>query len=206
MVNLNENSIEKSIWTGVKEGDQACFNQLFKKYYSELFYYGIKIFPDSDLVKECIQEVFIRVWETRKRLGAVRHVKSYLIVSLRRLILIQKGKQNLTSELSQVEQSSFHFELNEFEKHQEIPHAVREALLDAINSLTNKQRELITLFFYHDLSYAEIAEVTEISVPSVRNLMYRTLIQLRKTLGETNLESMKNLYFFVISSISSKKM
>ncbi|MCL4482864.1 MAG: sigma-70 family RNA polymerase sigma factor [Bacteroidetes bacterium] len=208
MVQLTENKEDKVLWQDLKVGNKKCFNQLFRKYYSELYYYGIKISPNPDFVKECIQEVFIRVWETRGSLSKVENVKSYLIVSVRRMILVQKGKENRKHniEIGQVENNSFFFEVNEFEKHEEISDEIRQVLLTAINSLTKKQRELILLFFYHELSYPEIAQILEISIQAVRNLMCRTLIHLRESIGGKSLRSMKNVVFLLFSYVTTKKM
>lgn len=207
MEQFAEHTDDKALWQDLKAGDKRSFNQLFRKYYSELYYYGIKIFPDSDFVKECIQEVFIRVWETSARLADVENVKSYLIVSVRRMIL-QKGKNKdkYNIEIGQAENYLFFFDVNEFEKHEEISDEIRHVLLAAINSLSKKQRELIMLFFYHELSYSEIAQALEISIQATRNLMYRTLIHLRESIGEKSLNSMKNMFFLLFSSVLVKKV
>jgi RNA polymerase sigma factor (sigma-70 family) len=78
-------------------------------------------------------------------------------------------------------------------------------LLTAINSLTKKQRELIMLFFYHELSYSDVAAVLEISIQATRNLMYRTLIHLRESIGEKSMSSIKNMVFLLFPSIFVKK-
>lgn len=207
MRQLAEHTDDKVLWQELKAGDKSCFNRLFRKYYSELYYYGIKIISDSDVVKESIQEVFIRVWETRNNLANVENVKSYLIVSVRRMILAQKEKdmEKHHIEIDQAETYSFFFDINEFEKHEELSDQVRQLLLTAINSLTKKQREMIILFFYHELSYTEIAAVLEISIAATRNLMYRTLIHLRESIGEKSLNSIKNMVFLLFPSILLKK-
>jgi RNA polymerase sigma factor (sigma-70 family) len=207
MTQLAGHKNDKILWQSIKAGDKQCFNTLFRVYYSELYYYGFKIIPDPDFVKECIQEVFIRVWETRQSLADIENIKAYLIVCVRRMILVQKkkGKSRQTVELGKFENSIFFFDVNEFEKHEEISDELRRILLSAINSLTVKQRELIMLFFYHELPYSEISEITGISTQAVRNLMYRTLIHLRESIGEKSLQSMSNLFFVLFSSIAVKK-
>jgi RNA polymerase sigma factor (sigma-70 family) len=207
MTKLAGHTEDKVLWHGLKTGDKRCFNELFRKYYSELYYYGIKIIAVPDFVKESIQEVFIRVWETRENLGIVQNVKSYLIVSVRRMMLAKKGKDKNKHhiEVGKAENYPFFFEENEFEKHEEISEEIRHILLTAINSLTKKQRELVMLFFYHGLSYPEIAQVIGISVQSTRNLMYRTLIHLRESIGEKPLNSMRNIFFLLFSSALVKK-
>ena len=195
------------MWQELKAGDKSCFNRLFRKYYSELYYYGIKIISDPDIVKESIQEVFMRVWETRNNLANVENVKPYLIVSVKRMILVQKEKAKNKNNVAigSAESYSFFFDVNEFEKHEEIPEEVRKTILTAINSLTKKQRELIMLFFYHELPYAEIASILEISIPAVRNLMYRTLIHLRELIGEKSIDTMKNMFFLLFLYVLLKK-
>jgi len=206
MEHIAECTDNKVLWCNFKAGDKRCFNQLFRKYFSELYYYGIKIFPDSDFVKECIQEVFIRVWETRGSLADVENVKSYMIVSVRRMILVnkEKSKNKHRIEIGQDENYSFFFDENEFEKHEEISDEIHHTLLTAINSLTKNQREMIMLFFYHELTYSEIALTLGISIPAARNLMYRTLTHLRELIGEKSLSSMKKSIFLLFSSVSVK--
>ncbi|MEL7589550.1 MAG: RNA polymerase sigma factor [Prolixibacteraceae bacterium] len=207
MAYFPEHTDDKALWQSIKAGDKQGFNTLFRAYYSELYYYGFKIIPDPDFVKECIQEVFIRVWETRQSLADIENIKAYLIVCVRRMIFVQKkkGKSIQTVEVGKFESSIFFFDVNEFEKHEEISDELRRVLLNAINSLTTKQRELIMLFFYHELPYSEIAEVTGISIQAVRNLMYRTLIHLRELIGEKSLQSMSNLFFMLFCSVPLKK-
>lgn len=202
----SENTEDKLLWQGLKEGDVNSFNKLFRKLYSELYYYGMKVIPNPEFVKESIQEVFIRIWETRDRLGDAQNVKSYLIVSLRRMILSTKSKKKnkLQVEFAETEDYSFLYELNEFEKHQEISAELRTILLNSINSITHRQRELIQLFFYHELSYPEIADVMKMSIQATRNLMCRTLIHLRESIGESDMKTMKNILLVLFLSVSEK--
>lgn len=198
---------DKAVWQGLKAGNKSCFNWLFRKYYSELFYYGVKIVSNAELVKESIQEVFMRVWETRNNLADVENVKSYLLVSVKRMIILQQKKQTTgtNTEMGSPDAYSFYFDQNEFEKHEELPDDLRKIILSSVNSLTRKQRELIMLFFYHELEYAEIATILDISVPAVRNLMYRTLLHLRESIGEKSINSMKSMFFLLFSNLGEKK-
>lgn len=197
---------DKILWKKIKAGDKDCFNSLFVGYYSELYYYLMKMVPDPDFIKDCIQEVFVRIWETRHTLAEVENVKAYLIVCLRRMVFVEKQKKakKQAVEIVQIENSAFSFDVNEFEKQEEISDQARLVLLRAINSLTVRQRELIMLFFYHELTYPEIAQITGISVPAVRNLMSRSLIHLRESLGKASLSSVKNLCFLLFRSAESE--
>lgn len=205
--NLTQYFSEDDLWQGVKSGSKTCFNRLFKLHYPGLFFYGQKMFANTDVVKDCIQDVFVRVWESRDRLGDIRNPHAYLLVSLRREIMsrIAKMKQNRHSHLDAIESDYLIFDLNNFEKSESVPIEVREFLLKTINRLPKKQKELIFLFFFHELSYAEISEVMGISNQAVRNLMYRTLIHLRKAIGERNMNNMGSLFFEFFFTFSEKK-
>jgi RNA polymerase sigma factor (sigma-70 family) len=207
MIDIFRNTEDQVLWYNIKKGDKSSFNELFRRYYSELYFYALKIYPNPDFIKECIQEVFVRVWETRENLSKVNNTKSYLLVSLRRKILTAKLKDTKKHhvELDKTEINSFFFDENEFEKHDEITDEIREVVLKAVNSLTSRQRELVMLFFYHELPYSEIAQVIGISIQAVRNLMYRTLIHLRESIGERSLHSMRNTFFLLFSLVSEKK-
>ena len=58
--------------------------------------------------------------------------------------------------------------------------AQKTVLLQAVNQLTPRQKEAITLRFYDNFSYDEIAEIMDLSDRSVYNLMYRALAVLRQ--------------------------
>lgn len=69
-----------------------------------------------------------------------------------------------------------------------------KVLYDAMKTLSNRQREALSLKFEHDRPYPEIAEIMDISVESVRTIIYRALKELRKCIEERNL-SIQLLFF-----------
>lgn len=75
------------MWHRFRQGDAAAFEFLFKKYNPVLTQYGVKFFYDPELVEDCVQELFLHLWNRRNRLKDVKVVKYYLITSLRRLLL-----------------------------------------------------------------------------------------------------------------------
>jgi len=61
----------------------------------------------------------------------------------------------------------------------EISEEIKNKLIEAVNNLPPKQKEIIYLKFEEEMDYKEISEVMNISVDSARKLMYRSLISLR---------------------------
>ena len=60
----------------------------------------------------------------------------------------------------------------------------RAALNEAMKTLSNRQREGLSLKFEHNCSYPEIAEIMGISVESARTIIYRALKELRKCMED----------------------
>lgn len=182
-INMGGESIHINLtWEKMKIGDEAALSEIFTCFYSDLYRYGIKIFNHPDLVKDSIQDVFVRIWERRETIGQVQNAKAYLITSLRRKLFENKeqyaskifdGKSGLD------EKETFSFSAAEFLEVEEISSRLRISMTEAINNLPERQRELIYLRFYFNLPYAEIARIMEVKEQTIKNLMQRTIANLR---------------------------
>jgi RNA polymerase sigma factor (sigma-70 family) len=180
---LTNNLPDRELWKEFKKGDEEAFSIVFHKYYSYLYNYGSKITSDKDLIKDSIQELFIILWESRERLGDTESVKFYLLKSFRRHLIRRftndtknRDKYNLPEEYQ------FEFVFS-YEKSLIIEQSFQEQqthLLAALNSLSPRQKEVIYLRFYDNLSYQEISEITALNYQSVRNYIHQAIQTLRK--------------------------
>ena len=173
----------KTVWEKMKLGDEKSLSRIFTFFYSDLYQYGIKIFDLPDLVKDSIQDVFVRIWEKRSTIGEVQNPKAYLLSSVRRKLFsnheIQKAE--LSDEIiKKAGKENFSFSPSEFMEIEEISVQLRNSLVQSINNLPERQRELIFLRFYYNLRYAEIAQIMGANEQTIRNLMQRALAKLRE--------------------------
>ena len=74
-------------------------------------------------------------------------------------------------------------------------------LYEAMKTLSNRQREGLSLKFEHNHSYTEIAEIMGISIESARTMIYRALKDLRKCIENNGLSV--QLLFFLSCQIKS---
>jgi len=172
----------KLVWEKMKSGDEKSLSGIFTFFYSDLYHYGIKIIALPDLVKDSIQDVFVRVWDKRNSLGDVDNPKAYLIASLRRKMFVNRESyfSGKSDEMIKDEgKQNFSFVTSEFFEMNEISEQLRNSLVQAINKLPERQRELIYLRFYYNLRYREIARIMEVNEQTVRNMMQRALANLR---------------------------
>lgn len=172
----------KKLWKNLKNNDEEALTRLFYIYYSHLFSYGMKIIPNEDLIKDCIQELFLTLWDKRKNINEAYSVKSYLLISLRRSIFRKLKKQRNRYERDKnyvdfsfedtlnAEQLIIHFE----KKHQDL-HKLNKAL----DSLGKRHKKAIYLKFYEGLNNSEIADVMDINPQSVYNYVSDAICQLQ---------------------------
>ena len=170
------------LWQGLKQGDKEMFLALYKKYYHTLLFIGVKEMKDVHLVKDIIQQLFLYLWEKRETIQDARDVKSYLITSFLRK-LTADWKKNKQSGVLEVVWSSYPEDQqpNPEEKlirKDEQSHLFK-LLMERINELPNRQKELITLKFYEGLTYQEIVQRTGLSHRTVYNKIHEGLKKLK---------------------------
>jgi len=181
----NKNITEEDaiLWKSFKEGNKQSFAKIFKKYYSDLFYYGVKLVSNEDLVKDELQELFSDLWKKRQNLSDITHVKAYLIKSFRRKVLktISKVRKINTVEISETLVVEFQLSIEELIINGEQRSIDLNRLKQSIETLNKTQKEIIYLKFYNNLDYQEIAEITGLKYQSIRNSMHKALKVLRNS-------------------------
>lgn len=168
---------ECPVWRHFRHGDPFALTRIFNENYDSLYFYGKKLVKDDELVKDCVQNLFLKIWTGRANLMAVKDVKPYLLKSLRRLIadqiLASNRKKALHIEAPPEFQVTYSHE--DFLIATQTTNEQGEALARTLNNLPTRQREAIFLKFYEGLDYVKIAEVMTLNVQSVRNLIHQSL-------------------------------
>lgn len=192
-------------WRNFREGDFSSLGVLFEKHYLELFYYGIKIVAIPELVKDTIQDLFADVWERRKNMASVDNIKAYLIISLRRELIRRISKIRKEKPVDQPVLLQFSFSAEDFliSTEQNAEHS--RLLTQSMAGLTDRQREVILLRFFHGLEFPEIGQALDMNIQSVRNLLFRALEKIRKDLSEHGVSGIENVEMFLWTIFGQKK-
>ena len=69
---------ENELFRKLKNSDVNSFDMLFHKYYGYLCVYATKIVLDNDAAEEIVQDVFVKIWETRSQINAHPSFESFL--------------------------------------------------------------------------------------------------------------------------------
>lgn len=171
----------QQLWQDYRAGDPASLAQLMQLNYSDLFHWGVRFCPEREMVKDCIQELFLSLWQIHATIGEVENVRAYLLKSLKTKLLRELSKQhNHFYELNDDYDFDvlFSADLRMIEDEYEVYQLKR--LEHVLGQLPERQKELIYLRFYQDLSYDQIAETMQIGRQSLYNLLQKALTSLRK--------------------------
>lgn len=186
---LNFGKSEDLHWEAFKKGSATSFSHIYQTYSAGLYNYGSKFSADKDLIKECIQELFVQIWTKRNSISQPAHIKNYLYKSFRNLILKKAGQLQKNHDFDETENYAFNVSLNIEEAliDGEKQKRITEQLQLTISRLTPRQREAIFLKFYEQLSYEEIAAIMGITVKATYKIMARSLDFLRDNLSKEEL-------------------
>lgn len=74
---------DQLLWKSFLEGNRESFEEIYSLYYKNLYTYGMRKINQPDIVRDCIQDLFVNLWTNRSGLGTTTNIKYYLLASLR---------------------------------------------------------------------------------------------------------------------------
>lgn len=181
---------DQHLWCAIKLGDPIALNNLFSKYYEDLFFYGLKLTGNESRVADTIQDLFANIWETRTKISEVVHVKAYLFAASRNNLLKLKPKdifERTVPDDNPNKDTGFNLSPEDIYLDNESKLEKIKIVKDLLAELSPKQKEIIYLKFYGNYSNTEISKILSIEQQSVANLLSRTINLLRKKKKQTGL-------------------
>lgn len=175
---------EYVLWKDFKNGDLAAYSIIYRKYFFVLYNYGKKLSSDHELIKDCIQDLFIKIWSNRENLTDTTSIKYYLFTSLKRKLLDALKTPHLKMRVEQDFLNDEVINRSEDTEHHDDDAMVgqREKVLKALDRLSKHQQKLLHLKFEKNLSNKEIANELGITIQSVYNAVFKALRSVRKKL------------------------
>jgi RNA polymerase sigma factor (sigma-70 family) len=176
------------VWIKFKAGDRNSFEEIYNEFADSLFAYGSKITSDRELLKDCIQDLFIDIYKYSPNIKNPELLEFYLYKSLKHLIVkkLQKDKQLGFGFDSYSFDLIFNSENDGYQddsRNEQI-----ELLQKAIGALDDKKRELLFLKFNSGLNYNEIGDLLNMKPDTVKKQVQRIIQYLRSNFGPSILE------------------
>lgn len=167
----------------ILNNDEQALAQLMRKYYSNLYNYASRFTADDALIKDCIQEVFISLWQRRQTAGTILAPKFYFLRAIKNKVLKSLDKLRGTAGSLQVLEDynfSHEFSVEKMLIAKQVSEENTTRLRAILALLSKREREVIYLKYYQYLDNGQIAELMSISRQSVYNLLHESIRKLKE--------------------------
>jgi RNA polymerase sigma factor (sigma-70 family) len=178
-----------SLWSSFLDGNKKALSSLYHMYYPNLYSYGMRLIRNEELIKDSIQELFLYMWEHRASINPVHSVKSYLLLSLRRVVLvnIQRDKSRYLRNKQYVEdlvddRKNIEDHLISMDDDNRRTNLIR----NAYSSLSKRQREVVHMKYFEGFSTDEICDLLGLKRQSVYNCLSEAITKLQKNIDYCN--------------------
>lgn len=177
---MKQNRSESQWIQKIRSGDAKAFEELFLIYCQLLIHFVHRYVRDTQIAENIVQDVFLKIWMNRSDLNPSLNIKTYLYTAvknralnhLRHADVEHRNAENLRS-------MNYPVRTPEDEWHEQ---ELKASVQKAIEELPEKCRIIFSMSRFDSLTYAEIAEIQDISIKTVETQMGRALKTLRKRL------------------------
>jgi RNA polymerase sigma-70 factor (ECF subfamily) len=165
-------------------GDQPAFEQLYHRIAAPVFGIVRRVLRDPAQAEEVTQEVLVEVWRTASRFDETRGGAMPWVMTMahRRAVDRVRSEQSAGNRERRVGRRDVEPSYDEVAEVVEA-RLEREAVRRCLGTLTDIQRESVTLAYYSGYNYREVAELLDLPLGTVKTRMRDGLIRLRDCLG-----------------------
>lgn len=158
------------------------YRKVYQEYAPQMLRFAEK-FVSQFYVEDIVHDVFLRLWDRQVFLLPDNELRRVLYVAVKNACIDQLRKLNLEQEY--IDKRALQLKLDEldfFEESDELfmQKDVLRILLQQIEELPERSREIFKLSYLEGLKATEIAEHLNLSTRTVENQLYRALLFLRK--------------------------
>jgi RNA polymerase sigma-70 factor (ECF subfamily) len=172
----------------VSSGDSAAFEKLVERHQRLVVGTVARMLGNNADAEDIAQQVFVRVWKSASRYVARAKFTTWLLKITRNLVFNELRRRSRHAQVPLVsepeeEERPLRDEGAVAPDASLLEAELQQAIDAAIARLPETQRMAVILRRYEELSYEEIAEALDQSVPGVKSLLFRARTELRASLS-----------------------
>lgn len=179
----NHNTSDNNLWMNFINGNDDCFEIIYRKYADILFRYGIQFTLDSNLVQDAIHDIFVKLYNDRKKLKAEANIKFYLFACLKNHLYNLLKRELFFDKIDPEENEFLDLGAEDAVTNALSQSEMQRTVQVVLELLTDRQREIIYYRYIEELSIEEIAVLTGMNYQSVQNSIQRSLKRIRDSLS-----------------------
>lgn len=164
----------------LKQSNQEAFTTLYKEHWKQVYNFSRLYLTSQTIAEEVVQEVFIKVWESRDFIREDENFKGLLFIITRNLIF-NMHRKNLNEDFYKMTVLAAMESSYDIEEEIEAKN-LGEYIDQLIGELPPRRREIFNLSRKGNKTYKEIAELLDISEKTVENQIGEALKYLRKNM------------------------
>lgn len=186
---MKENLNNTQLFCSLTKGDDKAFEQIYKLYFPRLYSFSFKITDDSSLAKDIVQNVFIKIWETRTSLNfdnpeafIYRMVRNASLNYIRHIKVVDNLKLKLNDHY--LGEELYYIDLVGNEPYILIEKELEEKIMNIIDSLPDRCQAVFRMSRIEGMKNREIAEHMGVSLKAVEKHMSKALQIFREKIGD----------------------
>jgi RNA polymerase sigma-70 factor (ECF subfamily) len=173
----------------VARGDTSAFEEVIERHQALVAGTVARMLGSNSDVDDIAQQVFIRVWKSARRYVPRAKFTTWLLKITRNLVFneLRRARRRAQVPLQSdpgTEEIPLKDETNPAPDASLLEDELQRAIEEAIMQLPESQRMALVLRRYEQLSYEQIAEVLDLSVPAVKSVLFRARTELRSRLNK----------------------
>jgi RNA polymerase sigma-70 factor (family 1) len=152
----------------IASGDQTAFKQVYASFYVRLYRFALAIVKTKEAAEEIVEDVFIRIWQQRAGLSAVRNLRVYLYAATKNTALNYLSKMARASITEPFDHITIQLERTAVNPEQILITAeMAKQMHEAVDALPPRCKMIFKLIREDGLRYKEVAEILNISVNTI---------------------------------------
>ncbi len=176
-------SVDKFLVKEAIQGNSVAFSQLIFLYKKRIIAVGRRFFSNQNDIDDFLQEVFIKIYENLKSYKGNSRFSTWITRIAYNTAINFKTRTKISENLSEETESKLysHYDSPEDE---EIKKVTKLAIKSAVENLPEKYEKCIEFYFYNNMTYEEISNITQIPVNTVKTYVFRAKKELHKKLKD----------------------
>jgi RNA polymerase sigma-70 factor (ECF subfamily) len=175
------NAKEAALIQRITEQDQRAFETLYRIYHPRLVRFMSLVTARSTIVEEAVNDTMLVVWNRAQTFNGQCKVSTWIFAIAYRTVCKALRWQDTPADPVDMDE---HASDDVGPEGMSNAREMQAALARALDSLSHEHRNVVVLTYFHDLPYAEIAQIMDCPVDTVKTRMFHARRKLRVLLQD----------------------